>query len=41
MFEVDVYINNKVISRGSGHSKQAATKNAAQKALHILGLDKE
>ncbi len=41
MFEVDVYINNKVIARGAGHSKQAATKNAAQKALHILGLDKE
>lgn len=38
VFEVDVYINGKVIARGSGHSKQAATKSAAANALKALGI---
>jgi ribonuclease III len=38
VFEVDVYINTKVIARGSGHSKQAATKSAAANALKTLGI---
>lgn len=41
MFEVDVHINGKVVARGSGHSKQAATKSAALSALIILGLDQK
>lgn len=39
IFEVDVYIGGKVVARGSGHSKQAATKSAATKALITLGLN--
>ena len=39
IFEVDVYIGGKVMARGSGHSKQAATKSAATKALITLGLN--
>jgi len=38
VFEVDVYINGKVIARGSGHSKQAATKSAAANALKNLDI---
>jgi ribonuclease III len=38
IFEVDVYINGKVIARGSGHSKQAATKSAAANALESIGI---
>jgi ribonuclease III len=38
VFEVDVYINGKVIARGNGHSKQAATKSAAANALETLGI---
>ncbi|MHC1740909.1 MAG: ribonuclease III [Anaerolineaceae bacterium] len=36
VFEVDVLINGKVLARGSGHSKQAATKSAAAIALRTL-----
>lgn len=39
VFEVDVYIGGKVIARGNGHSKQAATKSAAANALDSLGID--
>lgn len=39
MFEVDVFINGKAVAKGSGHSKQAATKIAALNALKILGLE--
>ena len=39
VFEVDVYINNKVVARGNGHSKQAATKSAAANALDCLGIN--
>jgi ribonuclease-3 len=38
-FEVEVVVNGKSIGRGSGHSKQAATKMAARSALLSLGLD--
>lgn len=38
-FEVEVVVNGKPIGRGSGHSKQAATKVAARSALLSLGLD--
>lgn len=38
VFEVDVYVNGKVMARGSGHSKQAATKAAATAALQSLGI---
>lgn len=41
VFEVEVYINGKVIARGSGHSKQAATKAAAANALIALGIAKK
>jgi ribonuclease III len=39
VFEVEVVIDNKVMAKGSGHSKQAATKSAAQNALIRMGLD--
>jgi ribonuclease-3 len=39
VFEVEVLINGKVYGSGSGHSKQAAAKAAAQAALQILGLN--
>jgi ribonuclease III len=39
IFEVEVVVNGKSIGRGSGHSKQAATKVAARSALISLGLD--
>lgn len=38
VFEVEVVIDGKVVARGDGHSKQAATKNAAQNALIRMGL---
>ncbi len=39
IFEVEVLVNGKSMGRGSGHSKQAATKVAARSALLSLGLD--
>ncbi len=39
VFEVEVVISGEVYGRGSGHSKQAATKAAAQNALTALGQD--
>jgi ribonuclease III len=39
IFEVEVIVDGKSIGRGSGHSKQAATKVAARSALLSLGLD--
>ena len=41
MFEVDVYINGHIVAKGSGHSKQAATKIAAANALTRLGLENQ
>jgi len=38
LFEVDVCINGKISGNGVGYSKQAATKQAAIKALENLGL---
>jgi ribonuclease III len=38
VFEVEVVIDGKVVARGDGHSKQAATKIAAQNALIRMGL---
>lgn len=38
-FDVEVHINGKVYGRGSGQSKQAAAKEAAQQALNELGID--
>jgi ribonuclease-3 len=37
-FEVDVLVDGRVYGSGVGHSKQAATKSAAQDALSNLGL---
>jgi len=37
-FEVDVLIDGMVYGRGKGHSKQAATKEAAKNALEKLGI---
>jgi ribonuclease III len=39
VFDVEVNINGKVYGRGSGQSKQAAAKEAAQQALIELGID--
>jgi ribonuclease III len=41
VFEVEVVIDNKVVAKGNGHSKQAATKCAAQNALTRMGLDQK
>jgi ribonuclease-3 len=38
VFEVDVVVNGKVFGTGIGHSKQTATKTAAQNALNSLGI---
>ena len=38
IFDVDVLVNGLVVASGSGHSKQAATKDAAANALKIQGL---
>jgi ribonuclease-3 len=38
VFEVDVIVNEQVCGSGSGHSKQAATKNAAAEAIKQLGI---
>ena len=38
IFEVDVLVNGKVLASGNGHSKQAATKDAAMHALKKNGL---
>jgi ribonuclease-3 len=38
VFEVEVLVNGEVAGRGSGQSKQAATKTAARDALTIQGL---
>jgi ribonuclease III len=37
-FEVEVYIDGIVYGKGKGHSKQAATKEAAKNALEKLGI---
>jgi ribonuclease-3 len=39
VFEVEVVIDGKNVAKGAGHSKQAATKIAAQNALIRLGLN--
>jgi ribonuclease-3 len=39
VFEVEVVIDGKVIAKGNGHSKQAATKIAAHNALIRMGLN--
>jgi ribonuclease III len=39
-FVVDVLVNGEVYGSGTGHSKQAATKNAAQNVLIKMGLRK-
>lgn len=41
IFEVDAEVNGKVYGTGQGHSKQAAAKDAARKALIALGLMSE
>ena len=41
VFEVEVIIDGKVVAKGAGHSKQAATKIAAQNALDRMGLNKK
>jgi len=38
IFEVDVVVNGDVYGTGSGHSKQAAAKVAAARALKQIGL---
>ncbi len=38
IFEVEVVINEQVYGRGSGPSKQAATKDAAREALDTFGV---
>lgn len=38
VFEVDVLVNGSVVASGKGHSKQAATKDAAVAALKINNL---
>ncbi len=38
VFDVDVVVNGEVYGSGSGHSKQAAAKAAAAKALDQIGL---
>jgi ribonuclease III len=38
IFEVDVIVNSEVYGTGSGHSKQAAAKVAANRALVFVGL---
>jgi ribonuclease III len=38
-FIVEVIINGQVCGQGSGHSKQAAAKAAAQTALNTLGIE--
>jgi ribonuclease III len=38
VFEVDVIVNSEVYGTGTGHSKQAAAKVAANRALAALGL---
>jgi ribonuclease III len=41
LFEVDATVNGLVYGTGSGHSKQAAAKDAARDALRKLGLLQE
>ncbi len=38
VFEVDVVVNGEIYGSGTGHSKQAAAKSAASKALDKIGL---
>lgn len=38
IFEVDVIVNGEIYGSGTGHSKQAAAKAAASKALGQIGL---
>ena len=38
VFEVEVLVNGEVAGRGTGPSKQAATKTAAREALRLQGL---
>lgn len=38
IFDVEVLVNGEVVASGTGHSKQAATKDAALNALKIHGL---
>ncbi|HNT23340.1 MAG TPA: ribonuclease III [Anaerolineales bacterium] len=40
-FDVEVIVNGKVYGRGSGHSKQAATKDAARQALDAVELSED
>jgi ribonuclease III len=40
VFEVDVIVNNEVYGTGTGHSKQAAAKSAAENAIFRHGLGK-
>jgi ribonuclease III len=39
VFEVEVYIDDKLYGKGAGHSKQAAAKVAAKNALELLGVN--
>lgn len=39
VFEVEAWVNGRLYGRGSGQSKQAATKSAARDALNKLGLE--
>jgi ribonuclease-3 len=39
IFEIEVLINGKKFGSGTGHSKQAATKAAAQEAISALGIE--
>lgn len=38
VFEVEVFINNQKVGRGSGNSKQSAAKDAAENALQALNI---
>ena len=39
IFEVEVMVGGRVVARGTGHSKQAAAKDAATTALQIIELE--
>lgn len=39
VFEVEVVVDDRILGRGSGHSKQAAAKAAAIRALETLEMD--
>ena len=40
VFDVEVVIDDRVYGRGTGQSKQAATKVAAREALRTFGVEK-